>query len=84
MSCDDDWITERIGRTRELIVRYENAIDAIASGVQSYSLDTGQTRQVVTKAQLGSLQLTLSRLEARLSIYEQRLGCARLIVRPHW
>ena len=81
----DEWIKERIARTRELILKYEDAIDAISvRGIQSYSLDTGQTRQVVTKAQLGSLQLTLSRLEVRLSTYEQRLGCARLIVRPHW
>lgn len=83
--CDDTtWIQDRITETRALIVAYEAAILAISTGSQSYSLDTGQTRQVVTKAQLGSLQLTLSRLEARLSTYEQRLGCGRLYVRPSW
>jgi hypothetical protein len=83
--CDDTtWIQERITATRTLIVAYEDAILAISTGSQSYSLDTGQTRQVVTKAMLGSLQLTLARLEARLSTYEQRLGCARLNVRPAW
>jgi hypothetical protein len=81
---DDEWIAERIARTRELIIKYEDAIDAISSGAQSYSMDTGQTRTVVQKSQLGSLQLTLARLEARLSTYEQRSGCARMVVRPHW
>lgn len=84
MIDDTEWIMDRIAATKALIVKYEEAIDAVAGGVQSYSLDTGQTRQTVTRAQLGSLQLTLGRLEARLSTYQQRLGCARLVVRPHW
>lgn len=84
MSSEDDWVRERIERTKELIVKYEDALDAISNGAQSYSLDTGQTRQVVTKSQLGSIQLTLSRLEARLSTYQQRLGSGVLYVRPHW
>lgn len=82
--CDVEWIEARITQTRALIVAYEDAILTLSTGAQSYSLDTGQTRQVVTKAQLGSLQLTLERLESRLSTYEQRLGCARLFVRPSW
>jgi hypothetical protein len=86
MTCCDDtiWIEARISATRALIVAYEEAILAVSTGAQSYSFDTGQTRQVVSKAQLGSLQLTLARLEARLATYEQRLGCARLYVRPSW
>jgi hypothetical protein len=81
---DREWITDRINATRALIVKYEAALDAFAMGAQSYSLDTGQTRQTITKQQLGSVQLTLSRLESRLSTYEMRLGCARLYMRPAW
>jgi hypothetical protein len=83
---DDDrtWIDERIAATKALIVTYEAAIDALSSGAQSYQLDTGQTRQLVSKPQLGSLQLTLSRLESRLSTYQQRLGRARFYLRPGW
>jgi hypothetical protein len=85
VDCDDsEWVMERIEATKALIVKYEEALDAFALGAQSYSLDTGQTRQVVTRSQLGSIQLTLSRLESRLSTYQARMGCARLVVRPHW
>lgn len=96
MTCDDlgdggdplisgrEWIAQRIAATRLLIVKYEAAVDALSTGAQSYQLDTGQTRQFVTKAQLGSLQLTISRLESRLSVLEQRLGAARFNVRPGW
>jgi hypothetical protein len=80
-----DWIAQRILATRILIVKYEAAIDALSvGGVQSYQLDTGQTRQLVTKMQLGSLQLMIGRLESRLSTLEQRLGAARIYVRPAW
>jgi len=83
--CDDTvWIIDRINATKTLIIKYEAAIDALSSGVQSYQLDTGQTRQLVSKAQLGSLQSTLAGLESRLATYQQRLGCARIYVRPAW
>jgi hypothetical protein len=85
VDCDDsEWVIDRIAATKALIIKYEEALDAFALGAQSYSLDTGQTRQVVTRSQLGSIQLTLSRLESRLSTYQMRMGCARLVVRPHW
>jgi hypothetical protein len=83
--CDDrQWILDRIEATKALIIKYEDAVDSLSTGAQSYQIDTGQTRQFVTKAQLGSIQLTISRLESRLSTYQMRLGCARLYVRPGW
>jgi len=83
--CDDNvWIVDRINATKALIIKYEAAIDALSTGAQSYQIDTGQTRQLVSKVQLGSLQSTLAGLESRLSTYQQRLGCARLYVRPGW
>lgn len=81
----DDWIKARIVKTRELIEKYEDALDQLSAGaVQSYQLDTGQTRQMVTKADLGNIQRTLSRLESRLGTLEARLGCAQSIGRPAW
>ena len=84
--CSDNmvWICDRINATKALIIKYEAAIDALSNGAQSYQLDTGQTRQLVSKVQLPNLLSTLSGLEARLASYEQRLGCARLYVRPGW
>lgn len=83
--CDDfKWIGDRVAQTKFMIIVYENAITALAGGAQSYQLDTGQTRQLVSKAQLGSLQLTLTRLEARLATLQMRFGRARFNVRPGW
>jgi hypothetical protein len=76
------FIEARIARTQELIVAYEDAIEALLGGAQSYSLDTGQTRQQVTKAQLSQLQLGLERLENRLSVLEARLCGAGIVARP--
>lgn len=83
-SDDVEWIQARIVATKALIVAYEAAILALAGGAQSYQLDTGQSRQLVEKAQLGSLRLVLSELESRLSTYQQRLGRGRFQVRPAW
>jgi hypothetical protein len=82
---DEAWIRARIVSTKALILAHEAAILALSTGgAQSYQLDTGQTRQLVTKAHLGSLELALKRLEARLSTLQQKLGKARFYVRPGW
>jgi hypothetical protein len=84
--CDEtEWLDQRIARKRELIVVYEDAVEALAGGAQSYQLDTGQTRQLVSKPQLGSLQLTLRRLETELATLQARRGgCAQFNMRPGW
>lgn len=84
MHCDDtEWIKRRLARTEELIEKYEDAIDALASGAQHYHLDTGQTRQSVTKAQLPSLRTMLETLEERRASLRARLcGGGRVYVRP--
>jgi hypothetical protein len=80
---EQTWILERIEATRAMIVAYEEAILALSSGAQSYTLDTGQTRQSVTKQQLGSMRLQLDALENRLAYYQNRLtGSAQVNVRP--
>ena len=67
------WLEARRIATQTAIVAYEEAILALASGAQSYTLDTGQTRQTVTKANLTELRRMLTELEQRLEVYEQRL-----------
>ena len=56
---------------------YEDAIDAlVVQGMQSYTLDTGQTRQTVTRFELASLQRQLDSLMNRLATLEARkTGC---------
>lgn len=73
MTCTDNaWLDDRIAKTRELIEAYENAILAISTGSISYTLDTGQTKQTVTKASLGEIRSALAALENRLAML-----CAR-------
>ncbi len=76
------WIEARIARTKTLIVAYEDALEALESGVQQYSLDTGQSRQMVTRQNISSLQSALDRLEARLARLQADLCGRATIVRP--
>ena len=85
--ADAVWIQQRIDRTRATIIATENAIDAIQAGAQSYSLDTGQTRQSVTKANIAELRGNLKYYEERLRDLEAQLvtatsGPASVYVRP--
>lgn len=76
MACASDeraWLEERIAKTKALIVAYEDALLALAGGAQQYSLDTGQTRQTVTKANVASLQQIMKELEERLVVLQARL-----------
>jgi hypothetical protein len=84
--CDDrTWLEARIAAKKAAIEAFEAATLALAGGAQSYSLDTGQTRQVVTKANLSEMRIMISKLESDISTLQQRLnGCGRFQVRPGW
>jgi len=72
---DATFIQARIDATKALIVAYEDALLAISSGaVESYTLDTGQSRQTVTKTNLGTLQSSLDGLYNRCATLEARLN----------
>lgn len=76
------WIEARIAKTRTLIERFEDAMSSLAGGAQSYSLDTGQTRQMVTKADVSSLRIALDELENRLAVLKERLNSSTIRVYP--
>ncbi len=87
MSCTDDtaWLEARIEKTRALIEAYEDAILAISSGaIQQYSLDTSQSRQTVTKQNIGSLRTLIDTLENRLATLQARLCGGSVRVVPGW
>jgi hypothetical protein len=87
MVCEDesDWLDARIARTKELIVLVEDALDALSTGaVLSYSLDTGQSRQTVTKQSIGSLRIYLDSLENRLATLTARRCGTMTRVIPGW
>ena len=86
MTCTDDsaWQTARLAATEALIVTYENALTALASGAQSYSLNTGQTQQTVTKANIASLRDTLNMQENRRATIRARLYGGGTHVTPNF
>jgi len=81
---DRAFIEARITSTKAQIVAYEDAATALASGVQSYTLDTGQSRQTVTKLDLNAIQNTIDALYNRCATLEARLNGGCTTVRPDW
>lgn len=82
---DLTFIQGRIDATKLQIVAYEDAALALAGGVQSYTLDTGQSRQTVTKLDLSAIQNTIDSLYNRCATLEARLnGSGTVTVRPAW
>ena len=83
---DAAFIQERITATKALIVKYETAVDAIVTGgVESYTLDTGQSRQTVTKLDIDRLNKALDTLYNRCATLEARLtGSGSTTARPGW
>lgn len=80
-----DFLIERIDVTKGLIVAYEDALAALSGGVQSYSLNTGQSQQTVTRASVADLNKTLESLYNRLATMQARLtGSGVTRVRPAW
>lgn len=82
---DSAFIQARIDATKLQIVAYETAVEALATGgVQSYTLDTGQSRQTVTRLDLKDIQNTVDSLYNRCATLEARLNGATITGRPHW
>ena len=86
MSISDTFLADRITATEAQIVAYETAIEAFANNgaIQTYKLDTGQTIQTVTRAELEDLNKTLDILYNRLSTLCARRDGASNLVRPAW
>ena len=75
MSGDKTFLMARLMRTRELIVAYENAVTSLLTdGIQSYTLNTSQSTQTVTKFDLNNLNMTIDALYNRCATIEARLG----------
>lgn len=81
----DFWVA-RIEKTKELIEQWEDAVLALTTGqIQSYTLNTSQTQQTVTRYNLAALQAAIDGMYNRLATLEARVyGCGRTNVRPDW
>lgn len=86
MACENenDWLDARITKTRANIEAIEDAITTLSSGASSYTLDTGQTRQSVTKANIGSLRLQLRELYALHDTLQSRRCGGGSYLKPSW
>lgn len=85
MSCN--FLSERITKTKLVIVAYEDAILALAGAgaIEEYMLNTGQSIQKVTRSNLKELNDTLDGLYNRLVVMEARqTGGGVLVARPAW
>lgn len=70
---DDQFWIDQVEAAKTALAAYNAAILALSTGAQSYTLDTGQTRQVVTKATLGELRLQRSALMNEIATLEARV-----------
>ena len=86
MAIPDTFLSDRITATAAQITAYETAIEAFATNgaIQTYKLDTGQTIQTVTRADLEDLNKTLDILYNRYSTLCARRDGASSLVRPAW
>jgi hypothetical protein len=84
--CDENDIwRERLAAKKALLLACDVAITAVLAGAQSYQLNTGQSQQLVTKANVGSVRLLMKQLETEISTLQLRLnGCASFNMRPGW
>lgn len=75
--CDptDTFWPDQLAAAKLSAVRIQAAIDALTiGGKQTYQLDTGQTRQLVTNLNLAGLNTVLLSTLNRVSTLEKRLG----------
>lgn len=83
MSDDTFWRT-RLEAKKAQLVAIDAAITQVATTGQSYQLNTGQTQQLVTRGNVGSLRLLAKGLETDIATLEARLGCGQFSMRPGW
>lgn len=84
---DRTFLQARIDATKAQIIAYEDAVLALGDNgaIQSYTLDTGQSRQTVTRADLSTLNRMIDSLYNRCAVLQTRLdGGGTTHVRPHW
>lgn len=79
------FMLDRIQTKKDYILKLDEAMCALApnSGVESYTLDTGQGRQTVTRKDIDMLQKAMSSAENSLVTLEARCyGSGVVQVRP--
>lgn len=79
----DTFLETRLTNVEAQIVAFEDALTTFATtNTQSYTLDTGQTRQTVQRAEVSSLERTLERLYSLRDTLKARLSGSAYVLRP--
>lgn len=67
---------DELSNAKILLIGIEKAINAFATNgaIQSYTIDTGQDKQTVTRADIGSLYKQRDKLLVEIQALEARLG----------
>lgn len=78
-----DFWAERLEKAKQQLTALDEAISALESGAQSYTLDTGQSRQTVTRHQIGDLYRRQEKLLEQIASLESRCsGGGAFVARP--
>jgi len=83
----DTFLQSRIPVIEAQIIAYDDAILAFGnSNIQSYTLDTGQDRQVVTRGDIASMKNMRNSLYNSYVTLKARCGSpsGTIIARPSW
>jgi hypothetical protein len=81
---DKAFLQTRIDKTKLLIIAYEDAALALLGGVESYSLDTSQSKQTVTQIDALKINQMIDSLYNRLATLQARLNGGGVTVVPGW
>lgn len=81
-AIDSDFLDDRIAAVKLRIIAIENAMLEVAGGAISYSLDTGQSRQSVTKSTPRQLQDSLDAALNLLATLDARRNGGGRVLRP--
>ena len=74
------FLQERLTAKKAQLAIYDAAVKALNSNVEHYDLDTGQSRQRVTRTDMARLQSTIRMLETDICLLENRLnGCGAVV-----
>lgn len=80
---DTDFLEERIAAVKARILLWEEAITQISGGaVQSFTIDTGQTRKVVTMANISESRRAMEAEYSLLYSLEARCYGGSVTARP--
>lgn len=79
------WYEQRLAKAMAHVEELEEAISGLLDGsIQTYQLDSGNTRTLVSKQQMSPMYLALQRAEARVSALEARVCGASSRILPDW